>query len=74
MLIHMLKILNGGSPNDIDIKFCDPSRKVVRAKVPSLCKSSPQSMYDHSVVVYKTPYRRAPRLVECVARAKVSCI
>ena len=57
MLIHMLKILNGGSPNDIDIKFCDPSRKVVRAKVPSLCKSSPlrnQSMYDHSVVVYKT--------------------
>ena len=25
-------------------------------------------------IVYKIPYRRAPRLAECVARAKVSCI
>ena len=33
LLIHMWKILNGCSPNDIDIKFCDQSRKGVRAKV-----------------------------------------
>ena len=54
LLIHMWKILNGCSPNDIDIKFCDPSRKGVRAKVPSLCKSSSlrnQSLYDHSFAV-----------------------
>ena len=29
---------------------------------------------SHIGVVYKIPYRRAPRLAECVARAKVSCI
>ena len=54
MLIHMWKILNGCSPNDIDIKFCDPSRKGVRAKVQSLCKSRSlrnQSLYDHSFAV-----------------------
>ena len=50
MLIHKWKILNGCSPNDINIKFCHPSRKGVRAKVPSLCKSNSlrnQSSYDH---------------------------
>ena len=65
MFIHMLEILNGGLPNDIDIKFCDPSRKGVIAKVPSLCKSSSlrnQLMYNHSVIVYG------------VVRAKISCI
>ena len=54
MLIHMWKILNGCSPNDIDINFCDQSRKGVRAKVPPLCKSSSlrnQSLYDHSFIV-----------------------
>ena len=54
MLIHMWKILNGYFPNDTDIKFCDPSKKGVRAKVPSLCKSSSlinQSLYDHSFAV-----------------------
>ena len=54
MLIHMWKILSGCFPNDTDIKFCDPSRKSVRAKVPSLCKSGSvrnQSLYDHSFVV-----------------------
>ena len=54
MLIHMWKILNGCFPNDTDIKFCDPSRKGVRAKVPSLCKSSSlrnKSLYDHSFAV-----------------------
>ena len=50
MLIHMLKILNGRSPNDIDSKFCDPSRKGIIAKIPSLCKSRylrNHSLYDH---------------------------
>ena len=54
MLIHMWKILNGCFLNDTYIKFCDPSRKGVRAKVPSLCKSSSlrnQSLYDHSFAV-----------------------
>ena len=54
MLIHMWKIFDGCFPNDIDIKFCDPSRKGVRAKVLSLCKSSylrNQSLYDHSFAV-----------------------
>ena len=54
LLIHMWKILNDCSRNDIDIKFCDPSRKGVRAKVPSLRKSSSfrnQSLYDHSFAV-----------------------
>ena len=48
------KILNVCSSNDIDIEFCDTSLKDVRAKVPSLCKSSSlrnQSLYDHSFAV-----------------------
>ena len=63
LLIHMWKILNGCSPNDIDIKFCDPSRKGVRAKVPSLCKSNSlrnQSLYDHSFAV------QGPRLLNTI--------
>ena len=54
ILIHMWKILNGCSPNDISIKFSEPSRKGIKAKVPSLCKSSSlrnQSIYDHSFAV-----------------------
>ena len=54
ILIHMWKILNHCSPNEINIQFSQPSRKGIRAKVPSLCKSSSlrnQSLYDHSFAV-----------------------
>ena len=54
MLIYMCKVLNCYSPNDIDIKFCDPSRKGVITKVLSLCKSSSlrnKLLYDHSFAV-----------------------
>ena len=54
IIIHIRKLLNGLSPNDINFHFAQSSRKGVRAQVPLLCKSSNlmnQSLYDHSFAV-----------------------
>ena len=54
IIIQMWKILYHKSPNDVGIQFMVPSRLGIRAKVPSLNKSSSQrncSLYDHSFAV-----------------------
>ena len=53
-MLHMWKILHGLSPNDLNIKFSDPSRFGIKAHVPSLMRSSSQrnqSLYDNSFAV-----------------------
>ena len=53
-ILQMWKILHHASPNDLDIKFSEPSRLGVRAKVPQLNSSSMQrhqSLYDSSFAV-----------------------
>ena len=54
IMLHMWKILHGLSPNDLNIKFSDPSRFGIKAHVPSLMRSSSQrnqSLYDNSFAV-----------------------
>ena len=54
IILHMWKVLHGCVPNDLDIKFLNPSRLGIRAVVPNLSKSSSQrnqSLYDQSFAV-----------------------
>ena len=55
IIIHMWKILNQLTPNDIGIRFTPPKfRKGIHANVPELCKGSlqrNQSLYDSSFAV-----------------------
>ena len=54
IIIHMWKVLHGQCPNDINVRFCAPSRLGTKAVVPSLSKTSTQrnqSLYDGSFAV-----------------------
>ena len=54
IIMHMWKVLNGVSPNDLDIKFSTPSRNGIKALVPALNKASTpknQTIYDQSFAV-----------------------
>ena len=54
IIIQIWKILYNHSPNDVGIKFSEPSRLGIRAKIPSMNKSSTLrncSLYDHSFAV-----------------------
>lgn len=50
----MWKVLNGLSPNDLNITFGDNSRLGIKAKIPALpkhCKDSAKTIYDVSFAV-----------------------
>jgi len=54
IIIHMWKVLNGLSPNDLNITFGDNSRLGIKAKIPALpkhCKDSAKTIYDVSFAV-----------------------
>ena len=54
IILHMWKILNGHTNNDIKIQFVHRSRFGIQAKIPNVNKTSSaahQSMYDNSFAV-----------------------
>ena len=50
VILHMWKILNGLSPNDLNIKFANPSMLGIKADVPSLSKSCSQRNHSFAVM------------------------
>ena len=63
IIILMWKILHKKCPNDVNVQFNAPNRQGIRAKIPSLCKSSSQhnqSLYDSSFSVL------GPKLWNCL--------
>ena len=54
IIIHVWKILNGLSPNDLGLSFSDSKRLGIKANIPSLprnCKDSAKTLYDSPFVV-----------------------
>ena len=54
IIIHVWKILNGLTPNDLGLSFSDSKRQGIKANIPALprnCKDSAKTLYDSSFAV-----------------------